>query len=985
MSRKRLHQRDDMPTLGEVQDSPSSRVPVVGIGASAGGLAAFEAFFTHLPTDLDPAMAFVLVQHLAPEHPSILAELIQRFTSLPVRDAEDGMIVEPNGVYVIPPNADLALVHGRLRLTPPAEAQRPHLPIDHFFRSLAQDMQEEAIAIVLSGAGSDGALGVREVKEAGGLVIAQTPESAEYASMPQSAIATSLVDYILPPAEMPAQLLAYARHLTHQVLPTLLPPSPQVDDALLKIFGLLRARTRHDFSEYKSSTMLRRLARRMAVHQVANLEDYLRYLQDTPDEATILFRDLLIGVTRFFRDPEAFDALKAHVLPQLFDGKDADMGVRVWVPGCSTGEEAYSLAILIRDYLDTHQQTCNVQIFATDIDPVSIVRARTAAYPHNIAADVPPPYLERYFTREEQHYRVKKSIRDTVTFAEQDVIQDPPFSRIDLLSCRNLLIYLTADLQKKLLPLFHYALHPQGFLLLGSSESIGEFTDLFTTVNRKWNIYQRKAVVTTQRHVPQIPFTSVTPMPSAQARATRPPEPRSLKQLVETVLLEHYTASAVLINEKGDILFVHGRTSRYLETATGEANLNIHRMVHPEMRLELTVAIRKALAQHEVIRYEGMQVPVNGERLTINLLVHPVTSSPDPTLLLVVFDEVPAVSLPSEDMTAHDPLSDKDGRIPELERELLLRDEFLQSHVEALSTSNEELQSANEELQSTNEELDTSREELQSVNEELSTVNAELAKKVEELSQANDDMNNLLAGTDIGTIFLDSAFHIQRFTPAATRIVNIRSTDIGRPLAHYSTNLVNDARLLEAARDVYHTLKMKETEVQTTDGHWHLMRVLPYRPLRNEVAGVVFTFVENTKQHTLQEALQAARLVELAHAYAERIVETVREPLLVLDGDLRVLSVNQAFTTTFAVSSDDTIGRRLYELGNEQWDIPELRTLLEAVLPERSTVFGYTVTHTFEGIGRRVMRLNARELHQDSDQPRMILLAIDDVTESEAS
>jgi two-component system CheB/CheR fusion protein len=966
-----------------VQDSPSSRVPVVGIGASAGGLVAFEAFFSHLPADMDPAMAFVLVQHLAPEHPSILAELIQRFTPLQVRDAENGMVVERNGVYVIPPNTDLALVQGRLYVTPPAESRRPRLPIDHFFRSLAQEMQEEAIAIVLSGAGSDGALGVREVKEAGGLVIAQTPESAEYASMPQSAIATGLVDYILPPAEMPAQLLAYARHLTHRLLPTILPPSPQVDDALQKIFGVLRARTRHNFSEYKSSTMLRRTARRMAVHQVADLEAYLRYLQDNPDEATILFRELLIGVTRFFRDPEAFDALKTHVLPHLFDGKDADATVRVWVPGCSTGEEAYSLAILIRDYLDTHQQACTVQIFATDIDPVSIAQARTGAYPTNIAADVPPPYLERYFTREEQHYRVKKTIRDTVTFAEQDVIQDPPFSRVDLLSCRNLLIYLTADLQKKLLPLFHYALNPQGFLLLGSSESIGEFTDLFAIVNRKWKIYQRKAAVTTARTLPQVPLARVTPVPSTQERAVQPAEPRSLRQLVETILLEHYTASAVLINEKGDILFVHGSTSRYLETATGEANLNIHRMARPGLRLELTVAIRKALAQHEVIRYDGMQVPVNGGMHTVNLLVHPVSLSPAPTLLLVVFDEVPTASLPSMDTTPHAPLSDKDRRIAELERELLLKDEFLQSHVEELSTSNEELQSANEELQSTNEELDTSREELQSVNEELSTVNAELEKKVEELSQANDDMNNLLAGTDIGTIFLDDAFGIQQFTPAATRIVNIRSADIGRPLAHYSTNLTGDVRLLDAARDVYHTLTVKETEVQTTDGHWYLMRILPYRTLRNEVAGVVFTFVDVTEQHTLREALQASRLAELAHAYAEQIVETIREPLLVLDADLRVISVNQAFTTTFVVNRDDTVGRRLYDLGNGQWDIPELRRLLEAVLPERFVVTDYTVTHTFEQIGRRVMRLNARELRQETYQPRMILLAIDEVTESE--
>ncbi|MHB0936123.1 MAG: CheR family methyltransferase [Armatimonadota bacterium] len=768
-------------------------------------------------------------------------------------------------------------------------------------------------------------------------------------------------------------------------MPTLLPPSPQVDETLLKIFGLLRARTRHDFSEYKQNTMLRRIARRMAVHQVANLDAYLHYLQDTPQEAMILFRELLIGVTRFFRDPEAFDALNTQVLPQLFNGKDADATVRVWVPGCSTGEEAFSLAMLIRDYLETHQQTCTVQIFATDIDPISIASARTGAYPNNIAADVPPPYLERYFTREEQQYRVKKTIRDTVTFAEQDVIQDPPFSRIDLLSCRNLLIYMNADLQKKLLPLFHYALNPQGFLLLGSSETIGEFTNLFATVDRKWKIYQRKAAVTTARLLPQVPLPRMVPMPLSAGREARSAEPRSLRALVETILLEHYTSPCVLINEKGDVLFVHGSTSRYLETATGEANLNIHRMARPGLRLELTVAIHKAIAQQEVIRHDGMQMPAPDGMHTVNLLVHPVSLPPDPILLLVIFAEGPTISIPSADTAPRAPITEQDQQVALLERELLLKDEYLQSHVEELSTANEELQSSNEELQSTNEELDTSREELQSVNEELTTVNAELEKKIEELSQANDDMNNLLAGTDIGTIFLDSAFCIQRFTPAATRIVNIRATDIGRPLAHYSTNLVNDARLFDRAREVYHTLKVKETEVQTADGQWYLMRILPYRTLRHEVAGVVFTFVDITEQHALREEVEASRVAEHTQTFAKSMVETAWEPLLVLDADLRVAAVNEAFTTIFAVNRDETVGRSLYELGDRQWDIPALRTLLEAVLPEHATVFGYTVTHTFKQIGRRVMRLNARELRQSTDQPRMILLAINDVTESEAS
>ncbi len=987
MTRKK--KSDVQPEVHAMPDAPrtsgrEASFPIVGIGASAGGLAAFETFFRQMPAETDSGMAFVLVQHLAPAHTSLLVELVQRYTSMHVTEIEDGMVVERNNIYIIPPNADLSIFHGRLQLMPPSAPKRIPLPIDSFFRSLAQEKEDDAIVIVLSGAGSDGTLGVRAVKEAGGMVMVQAPGSAEYDSMPQSALATGLVDYVLPPEEMPAQLLAYVQHAGTSLQSDTDPLPKEVDDALQKVLLQLRTHLGHDFTDYKPSTIRRRIERRMVVNQLDTLDAYARYLQQTPQEVAILFRELLIGVTRFFRDTEAFAALKEHVIPHLFDGKSAGEAVRVWVPGCSTGEEAYSLAMLLRDYATQQRAEIKVQVFATDIDPGAIETARAASYPANIAADVPPEYLGRYFTQEEQSYRVQKSIRDMVVFAEQDLIMDPPFSHMDLISCRNLLIYLNADLQKKLLPLFHYALNTNAYLFLGNSETVGEFTDLFTPSQRKWKIYQSKAAVTPYRLIsvlhPSLPGANrVQGVPGGEARLA---EPRgSLRTIMEQNLLTHYTPPSVLINDAGEVLFVHGSTGGYLEPASGEVNLNIVRMARPGIRVELSTAVHKAVTQKEVVDIEGLQVQVNAQLQTVNLHVRPATAPAAPGLYLVVFDALPTVASTPAKRSTHTKATGPDPQIATLERELRAKDEYLSSHMEELTTANEELQSANEELQSTNEEMDTSREELQSVNEELSTVNTELSRKIEELSQANGDMNNLLAGTDVGTVFIDRELRIQRYTPAATAIVNLIPTDIGRPIAHLATNLMHYETLLQDARHVFDTLQPKEIEVQTDDERWYLMRILPYRTQENAIDGVVITFVNITALRAVQELLRVSQLTEQAHAFAESIVDTVREPLLVLDADLRVISVNDAFTDTFKVNRDESVGTMLYELGNGQWNIPTLHTLLDELLPQRTTIRDYEVTHTFEHIGPRVMLLNARELRLVDGQQRMILLAIDDVTE----
>jgi two-component system CheB/CheR fusion protein len=976
MTKKATRRDTSIPVADDEAPNPASPpYPVVGIGASAGGLAAVEAFFTHMPADAGVEMAFVLVQHLAPQHKSILTELVQRFTQMTVTEISDGVAIQPNNVYIIPPNHDLELYHGTLHLMELVTVHGLHLPIDAFFRSLARDQREQTICIVLSGAGSDGALGVRAVNEAGGMTMAQLPESAEYASMPQSAIATGLVDYVLPPAEMPAALLSYVRHSFTREERKGEEPTERAGELLQKIFILLRAQTRHDFAGYKPNTVRRRIERRMAVHRIETLADYVRYLQQTPLEVQTLFRELLIGVTRFFRDPEAFTTVSLEVVPHLFEGRNPGDAVRVWVPGCSTGEEAFSLAMLLFEYAQEQHAGVKVAIFATDIDAVAIEKARAGVYPANIAADIEPTRLERFFTPDGNTYAVKKVIRDMVVFAEQDVLLDPPFSHIDFISCRNLLIYLNAEVQKRLLPIFHYALDPQGFLFLGASESVGEFTNLFTPIDRKWKIYRRKDVVIPYRQLAGVrpPLAAGAAAPHAVETKGPSAEATNFRASLEQYLLDHHTPAGVLINESGDILFIHGSTGRYLEPAQGLANFNIKRMAREGLRLELITALQQAVARGKAVRHLGVRILGDDRSVTLNLLVTPLAVSPG--LFIVVFEEVETKA--AEKKPGKPAVSDRDQRAIALEQELQAKEDYLQRHVEEVTTNNEELQSANEELQSSNEELDTSKEELQSVNEELATVNTELQRNIDALTQVNDDMQNLLSSIEVGTVFVDAELRVQRFTTAITDIINLIPNDIGRPLNDITVNLRGYDRLAADAKQVFETLVKKEIEVQAVSTRWYLIRILPYRTQDNAIAGVVITFSDITRMKTLQVEMQQLKL------YAENIVDTVREPLLVLDANLSVISANSSFYEFFQVEEAATIGKRIYDLGNEQWDIPELRRLLEEILPEKSCFNDYVVRHTFAEIGPRILLLNARELRQVDSEQRMILLAIEDITGNE--
>ena len=862
--------------------APALGFPIVGVGASAGGLGAFEAFFSGMPAHLEPGMAFVLVQHLDPDHKSLLTELVQRYTRLQVFEVEDGMAVQVNCAYIIPPNRDLVFIGGSLHLLEPVAPRGQRMPIDSFFRSLALDQHERAIGIVLSGTGSDGTLGLRAIKGEGGMAMAQTPTTSDYDGMPRSALATGLVDFELAPAAMPAQLMAYVAHAfgRRPLGPPV--PSPRSERGMNKLFVLLRAQTGHDFSQYKPSTIHRRLDRRMAVQQITDLDDYLSLAQRNPAELETLFRDLLIGVTNFFRDPEAFQVLETRVLPELLAAKPQGSPIRVWVAGCSTGEEAYSVAILLQEAMDRLHQNHPVQVFATDLDAQAIATARTGAYPASISMDLTPERLARCFTLDPagRTCRVRKSIRDLLIFSEQDLLKDPPFSRLDLISCRNLMIYLAGPVQKRLIPLFHYALRPQGFLFLGSSESVGEATDLFTVLDRKHMLYQRKADADT-------PLGRLSPVMTAletlaPRNGARPGFPLKVpfRALAEEAILRQATPPGILVNAQGDILYFHGHTGLFLEPAPGEAGApNVLRMARDGLRQPLALALREASGARERVDRPGLRVDTNGLITCFDLSIHPLPQPRDPgvqaPLYLVMLEAAQSAlraTPPEAPALRPGPHAESSAELEALRLDLETKEAYLktaneelETSVEELKSANEEMQSTNEEVQSTNEELETSKEELQSVNEELATVNAELQTKVADLSRANDDMNNLLAGTGIATIFVDRELRLMRFTPAATGLLNLIPTDLGRPIGHITPNLLDYTALVADTRAVLDTLAPREMEVQTPDAHWFRLAIQPYRTLENVVEGAVLTFQDITLMKAAREALgRAAQVQRLA-------------------------------------------------------------------------------------------------------------------------
>lgn len=947
--------------------------PIVGIGASAGGLEALEQFFRYVPAS--SGMAFVLVQHLDPSHTSLLTEILQRVTAMPVTEASDEILVEPNHVYVIPPNRDMTIFHRKLQLSLPDEPRGQRLPIDAFLQSLAEDQRENAIGIILSGTGSDGTRGLRAILGAGGVTLVQEPTTAKYNGMPSSAIQAGCATHVLPVDKMPEALQLGVRPLNEHDQTF---HDPKRAGGMSRILMQLRAKTGHDFSLYKKSTITRRIERRMLHHAIADTDVYARFLKENPAEVTALFKELLINVTSFFRDADAFGVLREEILSKLCKDKSEQSTFRAWVAGCATGEEAYSIAILLKEWMEENHREFKVQIYSTDLDDEAIAIARAGIYPSNITQEITPERLRRFFTKDDTGYRIKKEIREMVVFAIQNVLKDPPFTKLDLLSCRNLLIYLGSELQNQLIPTFHYALRPGGVLFLSPSESIGNHTELFSPINRKWKFYRAIHSMASSRAVMTNVLTWTTGVAGkAPEEIMMKPKETNFAELTRRVLLQCFSPASVVTDLNGDILYVHGETGKYLRPAPGQASLNVIEMAREGLELELRAAIRAAANEGTPTLNKAVQIKTNDGVTTVELSVRSLASyDSNQSLLLVSFQETasPKNVKPRSKRGAKPA---ELGRIEELERDLAYLKENYQATLEEqqasneeLKSTNEEMQSTNEELQSTNEELETSKEELQSVNEELITVNSELQAKIEQLAGMQNDMKNLLDNTHIGTVFLDEKLIIRRFTRDATMIYRLVPTDVGRPLSDIKSNIAGEA-LLTQAHTVLETLIPFEQEVQTDNGIWYLVRIQPYRTLDNVIDGVVLTFTDISKR------VQAETDMRLTRDLAESVVDTIDKPLLVMDGGLKVISANRVFFQYFQVTAADTIERKIYDLGNGQWNIPALRELLEIILPRDQAFEGFIVEHDFPVIGHQKIRLNARRIVGKSSELSLILLMIE--------
>jgi len=909
--------------------------PIAGIGASAGGLEALEQFLRQVPKQC--GLAFIVIQHLDPTHKGIMPELLQRATGMKVCQVEDRMPVEPNRVYVIPPNKDMSILNGVLHLFDPAAPRGLRLPIDFFFRSLADDRQQQGIGIILSGMGSDGTLGLRAIKEKGGLVLVQDPVSAKFDSMPRSAIAAGLADIVAPAEELPGKIAAYLRHVPGLASPTQILVKKE-QSTLEKVVILLRSKTGHDFSLYKKNTLYRRIERRMGIHQLNRIADYVRYLRENPNEVDLLFRELLIGVTSFFRDPEEWGLLRDTLLPDLLVGQPDGGILRAWSAGCSTGEEAYSMAIIFKEALDAlkPKATYSLQIFATDLDPDAIDHARQGLYPVNIAAHVASDRLQRFFIQEESGYRIRKEIREMVTFATQNIAMDPPFTKLDFLLCRNLLIYLEPELQKRLMQIFHYSLKPGGLLFLGSAETVGNFHHQFSVTQAKSRLFWRQQ--SALRAENQIFPAILPPARSGSLKETTlPHQPANLQSLAEQLLLRDYCPPAVLATDQGDILYISGRTGKYLEPASGKVNWNLFAMARDGLRYELSSAFEKAVRSQETVTVKELKVGLHSpEPQSLELSIQPIkTPEALQGMVLVVFKDV-AAAPPVKPTGRSKTGAATNARIVELEQELRQKNdelqsihEGMQSSQEELKSTNEELQSTNEELQSTNEELTTSKEEMQSMNEELQTVNAEQTSKVDTLERINNDMQNLLNSTEIITLFLDDELQIKRFTPGANKLFKLITGDVGRPLTDLSSDLCYP-ELAADAKEVLRTLVFCEKQVTAGDGRWFTVRIMPYRTTDNRIDGVVITFADITRSKQLEAELRTTG------GMANALLQSSPVIVIGLSADGQILEFSPAAEKHLGYKRDKIVGRNFVEQFIPAADRPRVAAELQEMLTAES-------------------------------------------------
>jgi two-component system CheB/CheR fusion protein len=959
--------------------------PIVGIGASAGGLEAFSELLHNLPEKT--GMAFVLVTHLDPKHISGLPEILARTTKLPVEEITDGCVVQPDHVYVIPANTNMLLKDGKLRLGARVIVHGQHMPIDNFFRSLAERVGQRAIGVVLSGTASDGTEGCRAIKAAGGLTFAQDEESAKYDGMPRNAINAGCIDFILTPKDIARELGGISQHpYVSRVLSEAKDEiRGLVGSDLDVLFGLLRESTGVDFTNYKHTTLQRRIRRRMAVHKIEKLKDYLRFIGKKPEELDELYRDLLIHVTGFFREPESFLALRKHVYPKLFEGREPDNPIRVWVAGCSTGEEAYSIAITLLEYLWSHtrnisQAAMSIQIFATDISETALDSARAGMYTEAAVAEIFAERLKRFFVRQEGGYQVNKSVRDMCIFAKQNLVKDPPFSNLDLVSCRNLLIYLGPVLQRRVIPTLHYSLKPGGYLMLGEAENLGGFADHFALVDKKDKIYQKRK--TTARLATYFASTDYSPRRIEDARTGRHlPAPFTVENEVEQLLINRFVPASIVVNDQMEIVQFQGKTGAYLEPAAGHPTFSLSKMAREGLLVDLRAALNAAKKSNEAVRKEGVQVQSEGRVREVDLEVLALRrqDSQERYYVVVFREKIQAPARSAEkgksDKTKkpdHPTVRENENLKREMAQLRAQLGSLIEDHettLEEFKSVNEEVLSANEELQSTNEELETAKEELQSTNEELTTLNEEVQNRNAELSSANNDLLNLLSQVDVPVVLVSRDLCIRRFSPPAQRLLNLLPSDVGRRLGQIRPNL--DLQDMEPmVREVMEHSTPQQREVCSKEGLWHVLHVRPYETWDHKIEGAVIS---------LQNIDALKRLVIQTRQYADAVIESARMPMLVLDGNLRVTVANPAFYLAFGASREETENRLIYELGSGQWDIPRLRQLLEEIVPRNSHVDDFAMSQNFPSLGPRDMLLNARRVEMQKGHA-FILLAIEDVT-----
>jgi two-component system CheB/CheR fusion protein len=886
--------------------------PIVGIGASAGGLEALEQFFSNMPKD--NGMAFVVIQHLDPNHVGIMPELLQRITTMKVYQASDNLKVKPNCVYVIPPNKSLSLLNGALHLFDPVESRGLRLPVDIFFRSMADDRQEKSIGIILSGMGSDGSLGLKAIKEKNGIVLVQTPSSAKFDGMPRSATEAVIADIIAPAEELPARLIDFLKFIPAAK------PDMEIDDKsksnLDKIIILIREQSGHDFSFYKKNTLFRRIERRKGVHQIDKLNNYVRFCQENPKEVEILFKELLIGVTSFFRDIAVWEKLKAQVFPEMISKLANGTILRAWVTACSTGEEAYSLAIAFKEALEKTKNSKNIslQIFATDLDQEAIDKARKGLYSQNIATDVSPERLGRFFTVESEGFRVIAAIREMVVFAPQNVIKDPPFTKLDILTCRNMLIYMESELQKKLITLFNYSLNPGGIMVLGTAETYSNQSEGFKEIDNKLKIYSR----TSSPRVSELndfPSSFNHRKVEATEYNTTPKVVENIQTIADQVLLQRFAPASVLVNEKGDIIYMTGRIGKYLEPVAGKANYNIYVMAREGLRNELPGALRKAMQNYDEVILRNIKIVTNGGTLFVDITLQRMEAqNPIKGMIMLLFSDVTTkaeneVNLKTSRRSSGGRMKEMEGVLQRGQEDLQGLREEMQTSQEELKSTNEELQSTNEELQSTNEELTTSKEEMQSLNEELQTVNVELQSRVSDFLQANDDMKNLLNSTEIATLFLDKELNIRRFTEQATKIFKLRKTDTGRPFTDLSSDL-QYPEIDSHARQVLDTLISIETPIKNDGGRWYNVRIMPYRTLDDRIDGLVITLTDFTL------AKKAEIELMISENRYRRLFESAKDGILILDAETgKIVDVNPFLIELLGYSKKQFIEKAIWEIG----------------------------------------------------------------------